>query len=68
MGRARGVELMAAEEAVQSRTHLRPALLAQTMDIVLHSGKACQAGQAELYLLTVHQERLAVNLSGYLLI
>lgn len=55
MERARGVELMAAEEAGQSRTHLRPALLAQTMDcIVLHSGKACQAGQAELYLLTVH--------------
>lgn len=43
----RGQELMSAEEAGQSRTHLRLALLAQTMVcIVRPSGKACKAGQA----------------------
>lgn len=40
----RGEELMSTEEAGQARTHLRPALLAQTMVcIVLPSGKACKA-------------------------
>ena len=45
----RGEELMSTEEAGQARTHLRPALLAQTMVcIVLPSGKACKARSAEV--------------------